>query len=257
MSSHLAAWQQSIDAATLTAINNVIDQVLTRTGATRYLVPNEYNFLHWGYAAGPDITRAILFTPSLGVRRMNAEIFPHNRTGEVLVLTQPQIWRPTVPIELVVNEEVEAQVSEDNVAASQVDVFASFGPAELPPIPSGDIRINRCTSTQALVARTWTLATITPDTTFEPGEYALIGMFVNSATAVMARAVFSGQVWRPGVPALAGAEADAKDFDPAMLFPYGGYEMGRFTHLTLPQIEFFATAADAAERVYLISVKIG
>lgn len=256
MSSHLAAWQQSIDAAALTAINSIIDQVLTRTGTTRYLVPKDYNFLHWGYAAGPDLTRAVLFTPSLGVRRMNAEIFPHNRAGEVLTLVAPQLWRPPLPIELVPTEEIEAQISEDNAAASQVDVFASFGPPELPPIPSGDIRVNRCTATAALVARAWTLVSITPDQSFEPGDYALIGMLPNSATAVMARAVFTGQTWRPGVPAVPGAEADAKDFDPAMLEPYGGYEMGRFDHLTLPQIEFFATAADAAERVYLISVKL-
>lgn len=257
MTTHLAAWQESADQAALAAINTIIDQVLTRNGAERYLVPEGMNFIHWGYAAGPDLTRAILFSPSIGVRRMNVEVFPHNRAGETLTLTQPQLWKPSVPIELIPMEELEAQTSEDNAAASQMDVFCALGPAELPPIPSGDIRVNRCLGTATLVARAWSLFSITPDVSFEPGEYALIGAFVNSATAVMARFNFQGQAWRPGVPAFAGAEADAKDFDPGVVWPYGGYEMGRFTHLTLPQVEIFATAADTAERVYLISVKVG
>lgn len=256
MPSHLVAWQQSVDAAALTQINAVQDDIVTRSGTQRFVVPEEVPFIGWGYAAGPDLTRALIFAPSLGVRRMNAEIFPHNRAGEILTLTQPQIWRPTVPIGLIPSEEVEAQISEDNAAASQVDVFAALQSAELEAIPSGDIRVNRCLGTTTLVARAWTSVVLTPDQSFEPGDYALIGMLVNSATGVMARAMFQGQAWRPGVPVLPGAEADAKDFDAAMLWPYGGYDMGHFTHREIPQVQIFATAGDTAERVYLISVKL-
>lgn len=256
MTTHLAAWQTSADQAALAAIPSVNDDILTRTGTQRFVIPEGMNYIHWGYAAGPDLTRALLFTPSLGVRRMNAEIFPQNRAGEILTLTQPQIWRPSVPIELVPSEEIEAQTSEDNAAASQMDVFCSLGPLALDPIPSGDIRVNRCLATTTLVARAWSTCLLTPDQAFEPGNYVLIGMWANSATAVMARALFQGQGWRPGVPAFPGAEADAKDFDPAYLWPYGGYAMGAFTHREIPQVQFFATAADTAERVYLISVKV-
>lgn len=256
MTQHLVAWQESADQAALAAINAVQDDILTRSGTERFVIPDGMNYIHWGYAAGPDLTRALLFAPSLGVRRMNAEIIPQNRAGEVLTLTQPQIWKPSVPIQLVPSEEIEAQTSEDNAAASQMDVFCALGPAEMPPIPSGDIRVNRCLGTTTVTARAWSSVLITPDQSFEPGDYALIGLIANSATVVMARALFQGQAWRPGVPGIAGAEADAKDFDPAVLWPFGGYDMGRFTHREIPQIQFFCTAADAAERVYLVSVKL-
>lgn len=256
MPAHMIAWQESVDQAALAAINAVQDDIITRSGTERFVVPDGMNFIHWGYAAGPDLTRALLFAPSLGVRRMNAEIFPHNRASEVIVLTQPQVWRPTVPIALVPSEEVEAQMSEDAAGASQVDIFCQLGSPEMEAIPSGDIRVNRCLGTTTLTARAWSSVVLTPDQSFEPGEYALIGILVNSATVVMARVMFQAQAWRPGVPGLPGAEADAKDFDAAMLWPYGGFDMGHFTHREIPQIQFFATAADTAERVYLISVKL-
>ena len=58
MSTHMAAWFESIDQAALGRINTVQDDVLTPSGVDRFLVPREYNHIHWGVA--PDKPRGAL-----------------------------------------------------------------------------------------------------------------------------------------------------------------------------------------------------
>src|SRR5713101_684597 len=107
MATHLAAWFQSIDTATLAPINNAIDDVLTRTSLTRYLVPPLYNNVQWAIALGTNITRAQIITPSLLVRRMNPEVAPRKRGADAFTLPALEIYIPARPLILVPGEEVE------------------------------------------------------------------------------------------------------------------------------------------------------
>ena len=257
MAEHLAAWQQSIDSATLAAITNVVDDVLTRTSVTRYLVPPGYNAIRWAAASGVNLTRAQIITPSLQVRRMNTEVAPRRRGAETFALANPEIYIPPRPLLLVPGEEIEFDIAEDAAGASQNDGFVALGPAALPPMPDGDIRVVRATGTTTLVARAWTSVVLTLDSSLEAGNYALVGFIAMSATAVAARAIITGQQNRPGMPALAGAEAAAVDFEAALLNQLMYYDMGHFTHITVPAIQFFATAADVAETVYLYVIRLG
>src|SRR5438128_11336818 len=143
MATHLAAWQQSIDSATLAAIANVVDDVLTRTSTTRYLVPRDFSFVRWAAALGANLTRAQIIAPSLQVRRMNPEVAPRRRGAETFSLTNPEIYLPARPLALVAGEEIEFDIAEDAAGASQNDGFVALGPAVLPPMPDGDIRIVR------------------------------------------------------------------------------------------------------------------
>jgi len=100
------------------------------------------------------------------------------------------------------------------------------------------------------------------DNSLEPGQYTLIGFVPISASLVAARAVITGQVYRPGVIGLAGTEQAASDFDnnafnadPITSLIY--YDMGSFNHLNFPQFEFLANAADVSETVYLYVVRTG
>jgi hypothetical protein len=69
--------------------------------------------------------------------------------------------------------------------------------------------------------------------------------------------LFVGGTYRPGFPGLAGTEAVAADFDFANLAPFFGTALGSFTHITLPQFQFLASAADTVEVVYAYVVKTG
>lgn len=257
MATHGVAWQENIDTATLFSINNVVDDVLTRSGTERYLVPPDYRFIHWVLASGPNLTRAAIVTPSLGVRRENYEIVPRRRGANTLSLLGPEIFKPTRPTELTGGEEIEAQAAEDAVGLSQANIIAALGPAELPPMPDGDIRRVRATASVTLTAFAWTSVSFTVDSTFEPGTYALVGFLPISANVLAARANIRGQQYRPVMPGFAGTEAAAVDHDPALWSMLMGYTMGSFTHITIPEIQFFSAVADTSETLFLYAIRTG
>lgn len=261
MAQHLAGWTGSADQATLAAIPTLVDQVLTpATGTGRYLVPNDKPFIWWGFAGGISLTRAQVVTPSLGTKRESLELIPHKRgTDETLTKTGPELWVPPRRIPLIGTESLELDTSEDGAGATRMTGFVSLGPDALPPMPEGEIRRSRFTGTTTLAARAWTLATLTPDVTLEPGTYQLVRGFVYSAGAVMGRFVFQGGSYRPGVPAFSGtAEGDGFDFDGEYAqAPFMSYAMGEFTHLTIPQLELFSISADTTETVVLDIIRTG
>ncbi len=257
MSTHLVAWQQAIDSAVFTPINTVVDDVLTRTGLTRYLVAPNLNRVHWAMALGANITRAQLISPSLQVRRMNPEIVPRRRGAQTLSTTGPEIFKPYRPMLLTPGEELEADVAEDGAGATQVDVLACLGPDVLPAAPDGDIRIVRATGTTTLTALAWTSVVLTLDSSLEAGTYALVGFIPISTFCLAARAIITGQQNRPGMPGFAASESVGVDFDPARYDEIMYYNMGSFTHITIPAIQFFSSGADTTETVFLYLVKTG
>ena len=70
-----------------------------------------------------------------------------------------------------------------------------------------------------------------------------------------ARAIVTGQVWRPGVPGLAGAEADVIECDPLYWTGVQDYLMGNFPHTSIPEIQFLSTGTESAQVVYLKLIK--
>tara|TARA_Y100000310_G_scaffold335926_1_gene419172 strand:- start:2969 stop:3757 length:789 start_codon:yes stop_codon:yes gene_type:complete len=257
MSEHLLAWQESIDQSTLGDINTVADNIVTRSGADRYLVPNEYNWIHWAMASGVSITRAQIQAPSLDVRRMNLEVLPRAQGDDELTLSHPQIWIPPRPISLRPTEELAFRTAEDGAGATQQNGFVALGTEALPPMPDGDIRVVRATGTTTLAAFAWTSVTLTPETSLEPGMYALVGFIAISATGIVARANLQGQSYRPGMPCLPGTEAVAADFEASMINQLMFYNMGQFSHVAFPEFQFFAVTTDSAETVIMYVIRTG
>lgn len=257
MGNHLIGFFQSVDSASLTEINTLVDDVLTRTGATRYLVPAEYNQVLWGAALGANVTRAQIFSPSLEVRRENVELVPRRRGAAAFSLGFPEIWIPGRPIPMIPTEEISARVAEDAAGASTVYSIIALGPPQLPQMPNGEIRHVRATGTTTLTANAWTTCALTLDSALEPGEYALVGWKAISAGAIAARAIITGQVWRPGLPALAGTEAAAVDHNPTLLDDLMFMNFGIFTHVNIPQFQFLSASADTAETLILYIIKVG
>jgi hypothetical protein len=257
MATHLAAWSDSIDSATLTRIRNLVDDILNRPSVDRYRVPTEYSFIHWAAALGPNITRAQIVTPTLGVQRQSLEIIPRRRGASAFSLTAIEIFKPFTPIALTPDEDLEVQAAEDAVGASAVYALIALGPATLPPPPAGPIRRIRATASVTLTANAWSTVTLTPDLSLEPGIYTLINFIPISAGVIAARALFVGQVFRPGMPGLAGTEAAAVDYDDALFRQLGYYAMGTFKHTDFPQFQFLSSTADTSETVIMDVVKTG
>jgi hypothetical protein len=64
-------------------------------------------------------------------------------------------------------------------------------------------------------------------------------------------------VYRPGVPGFAGAEQDVLNFTDSIKRHICRFNMGTFTHMTIPEFQFLSSAADTSEVIYLYLVKTG
>lgn len=252
---HLCAFYESIDSASLVEIDNIVDDVLTRASNERFLVPEEFNHLLWAAVLGPNVTRAKIESPSLGVRRMSTEIVPRRRGSTTFDLNKLEIFVPPTPIKLIESEEIAVHASEDAAGASPVYGLVALGPATQTALPAGDLRIIRATSATVLTPNKWTTITVTPELSLEPGTYELIGFLPVSATAIAARAIITGQHWRPGMPALAGSEAAVVDHQALNIERLHFEPMGEFTHINPPQFQFLASAADTSQTVFLYVIK--
>lgn len=256
MVTHLCAYLVSDYGKTGVELPVVKDDVLTQTGTGRFLVPTGMNNVHFAYAAGANLTEAYLKSPSLEVRRHVARIIPGNYGSLTLDTNKIPVFKPLRPLALSADEELSVIASYGGTAAAYNLALVALGPPTLPPVPAGEIRMVKATSNTTLTAGAWTTCTMTLEKALEVGTYALVGFIPISANALAARAIITGQVYRPGVPAIAGSEPGARVLSDKYLKDLQFYEMGRFTHLTIPQFQFLASAADTSETVYMFIVKV-
>jgi len=255
MATHLAAYTATVETDVETELSAVKDDVLTRTAAERFMVPADLNNVYWKAALGVNLEKARIYTPTLEMRRTVPYVVPHVRGA---IKFGPDKFRVDIcepPISLTATEELSFYGTSG--AAERIYGLVSLAPDTLPPAPAGEVRVVRCTGNTTLVPNEWTSVKITPDVALEPGTYVLVGMLPISANAIAARAIITGQVWRPGVPAIAGDEATALGCNRNFLKAVQNYAMGTFTHINIPEVQFLSSAADTSEVVYLYLVKTG
>jgi len=262
MATHLAAFFANTFGTSLTELAVVKDTILTPLSTTRFAVPPDYHNVRFMAASGVNLSRAQIRTPTLQVRRISGEIFPRKFGAGTFTLTNLEYERPPSPLSLTATEDFEILTSDTGGVNAVLYALVALAPDVVNLPPAGDVRIVRATATATLAQGVWTLTTPVPDFALEPGQYTLIGFVPISASAVAARAVITGQVYRPGVLGLAGTEQAASDFDNNAftadpITSLIGYDMGSFNHLNFPQFEFLANAADVSETVYLYVVRIG
>ena len=257
MAWHLCGWRQTIEAPILAELDLIPDDVLTRSGTKRFLVPADYRFVQFAVATGGNLTDARLRTPSLTVRRMDVVITPHRRGGQFISPGWPEVHRPPRPVMLAPTEELTALASEDASGADTLTVLCALGPETLPPAPAGDVRTIVFQGNTTLTPGVWTTVPVTPEYSLEPGSYSLTGFIPISANCIAARVIFPAGTYRPGYPGFAGTYAVANDFNPTTISPFWNVNLGTFTHITIPQFQFLASAADTVQTVVAFVVKVG
>lgn len=256
MATHMAAWFENIDQAALGRINVVQDDVLTPSDADRFLVPKNYNWIHWGFATGANLSRARIVTPSLEVNKSDLDVVPHADGSNLLLKASPSILVPPRFIELEVSENIEFQTAEDGGTTTQQG-FVVLGTAENQPMPAGQIRSIRLTGTTTLTPNTWTSVTLTPESTLEQGTYMMVHFMCHGVTPIAARWLPQGGGFRPGMFCSAAASPAQFDWNPSIWRELGWFSMLEFTHITLPQIQIFATGADTAQVVQMWAIRTG
>jgi len=254
---HMAGWFESKDQATLGRITVIQDDVLTQTGTDRFLIPNDLSNIMWGFATGLHLSGARIVTPSLEVAKSDLDILPIGDGADLLTISQPAIWIPPRGIPLDPSETIELQTSEDGSGATTQQGFVVLGDGNDAPMADGEIRSVRAEGTTNLVADTWTSVTLTLESSLEAGRYQLVHFMPFGTTVVAARILPQGGGYRPGMYGFGAASPAHFDFPPDPWYRLGWYNMLEFTHITLPQIQYFATAADSAQTVQMYVIRTG
>lgn len=256
---HTFAYSKSKNTTTEEEIDVVVDDVLTRTATTRFMVPAGLTKLYWGYASGSYLGDARLLSPSLETRKYRLRIFPRNVTNNNPVNAYGLTFNPSPPISFVATEELSflCTVTDASSARRIIGVF-TLGPDALPPAPAGEPIWIRCVGSTTLTANAWTTVKLTPEVQLEAGVYSLINAVGYSANAVAIRFIIPGLVWRPGFLAVQGtSEHSALERANWILNFMPECDYGRFSHLAIPEVQFLSTAGDTSQVVYMKVVKVG
>lgn len=255
---HTFAYTHSKTTTAEEEIPVVVDDVLTRTATTRFMIPPGMTKLYWGFASGAFLGEARLLTPSLETRKYRLRIIPRNVTNNNPVNSYGLIFKPSPPVSFVATEELSflASVTDASTARRIVGVF-TLGPDSLPPPPAGEPIWIRCVGSTTLTANAWTTVRLTPEVQLEAGVYSLVNAIGYSANAVAVRFIIPGMVWRPGFLAVQGTtEFSALERANWILNFMPEADYGRFSHLALPEAQFLSTASDTSQVVYLKIIKV-
>lgn len=245
----VAAFRQSITSTALIAITAVNDPHLTVAG-NDVRVPIFATKLLAAYASGVDILQAQLNSPSLR-SFVPFDIAPTDRAA-LPASAKPLAENWDTPYELIVNEPLNALIANTAAGANLVNAIVWLGDAAITPI-TGEILTVRATSATALVAGAWTNCPLTFANVLPAGKYAVVGMRAESTTVLAARLVLPGFGHRPGCLGNASSGIGATD----KMFRYGNLgRWGEFVNTAPPTVDYLATAADAAEIVWLDIMQI-
>jgi hypothetical protein len=254
---HTVAFYESINTATLNALNVVADDIVSSPQADRFQLPADLDSIHGAAVLAAALARGQVQTPSLEVKRASLEVIPHETGTIAFTLGGARLFIPQREVVLAPPEML--QLYANNAAGGADPTYGAVWlrkSGALEPMPTGDVLSVRATSATTLTANAWTTCTVALDKDLPKGRYALCGFTPISATGIVARALIPGYTYRPGVPVCAGTEGAARDHFAAALKDFLWYNMGEFDNISIPQFQFLASAADTAQYLVLYLVKV-
>lgn len=246
---HLCGYFESQDSAVLVPTAALADPSMTVSG-DNISIPDYASMLIAAMGIGPNLTRAQLQSPALR-RVLNYEIRPLNVGAEPLSPVPIDLFVNS-PIQLDIDEQMQAYMSEDAAGASAGTILVWLADKAIEPV-EGEIFTVRVSNASTLVANTWTNGALTFDQVLPVGRYAIVGARFESAGLQAFRFLFQGSTPRPG-----GVGCDA----PADLEPkgqrFGGWGVwGEFQSTNPPTVDFLSVSADTSQIGTLDLIKVG
>lgn len=254
MSFHLALFHASLAGnAALTNLPALGDVVLAPT-TTGYLVNPKFSYLMRASGVGALLMRAQLNSGSL--REPGPfDLSPVNVGTAISIPARMQDFSGN-PVQLSPTEEITASILNSAVGPTRTTIGAWFSDGPIRPATGKIITLRFTNAATPAVAFAWTAFQPALDNPLPAGTYALVGSRLQSTTQLFHRYISRGpEIGRPGFFSGQG-DGDAQALDDR----YGGLgEALRFTHVTVPQIEVFCLAADAAATMvgYMDVIKVG
>lgn len=246
---HSAAYSSSI---ALTSTNQpllAIQDSVFKIGSQNGFVLQEDMMLISAFGGGVGMANPRLFSPKLA-QFSPLFITPHALTLSAAIPSLAAIF-PYRPFTFRNQEEVTSLVDNTNAGAQQMVLACDFSNG-IEQIPPGEILTITGTSTTAAVANAWTTVAYTLGQTLPEGVYAMLTSELISTTALYHRWTFWGQFYRPG-----NVSATSFNVLQSQSMPWltKGL-MGRFSNVTLPNLEVLAGAADAAHTFRARVIKV-
>lgn len=246
---HSAAYTGSVALTSTNQALPALSDSILKVGSQNGFVLQEDMMLLAAYAGGTGLANPFLKSPKLNqfnplfVSPFNGQQAAND--GEIYAL-----W-PYRPFTFRNQEEVTAQVDNGNAGAQQMTLVADFSNG-VDAVPAGEELFVKFTSTTAALANQWTLLSYTLTQTLPEGIYALVASEVASTNAIYHRWTFWGQFYRPGfLSTTAFANRQARNIQTLMK----GLA-GRFSNVTLPNIEVLCGAADAVHTGFMRVLKV-
>jgi hypothetical protein len=248
MPHHTCVFSASVTNGTEGDVTAVTDQILPVQN--NHFLPQQDFPILYAAACGLNLSRARLVTPTF--RAMTTPfIRPISNTA---ALQYPQRFVNLSQESLIARRLEELQVNAVHSDAAPQRVTAVLGlQTGIQAAPLGPNYTLRGTSSTAATANAWSDVSVTWQDTLPQGVYAVVGGEVFSATGICWRLILENQYFRPG-----GLSVNALTNGADPLFRTGGLgEWGRFNNNAYPNVQVFASAADATHEFYIDLVKVG
>lgn len=246
---HLAAYVGSVtNGVSNMDIALVNDGILTKQN-NHAILPQDGQLL-LAVVLSADANRARLNTPSVRYVGLPS-IVPVNASATVPAT--PSIYDMTdAPLAIPRADEIAIEGTQDNAGAQTMNVGILFGFGRR-EIPNGPRYRVRGTATIVGVTGAWANGSIVMDTILPRGTYAVVGLDVTGTGLFLARLIFPGTSYRPGVLC-----RPSPGIQPAKVFTSGTLGVyGEFDSTNVPNLEILQVAANTAQVVYMDVVRIG
>jgi hypothetical protein len=251
MAFHLSLYDASIAAGSvLLQVAALADPYIAPAG-NGLLVHSKVPKLARVAAVGTNLTRVQLTSGSIR-RYTPLDIAPVN-VGTVIESPARMIDYFDAPVDLAVNEELDAFGVQSNVGAQRITVAVWFADGPRRPVKARPFSVH-FTNTATLTANAFTAFQPTFDSGLPSGTFVIGGARVLSAGGLFFRLIpRGGESNRPG-----GFMVQAQDGLTMSLDRDGDLgEWMRFTNTTPPQIECFSRSADTSVEGYLDLIQVG
>jgi hypothetical protein len=247
---HLAAFRGNVvNGTTNTAIAGVADPQLAKSPTGGFFAPPGGR-IYAALAGGVNASRARINTAKC--REVGLPYIAPLNTG-VTIPSPPNMAvygdngvTPNPTDELIVE-------STHTDVAAQIQYAAMILKFGFKQQAAGQEYRLRFTSTITGVIGSWASGAITFDQQVPAGTYQIVGLDVFGTNLLLARLLFIGGGWRPGVPARNAVNSVPHPLAlSGVLGPYG-----EFSNTAIPQLEIYCEAANAAQEGYIDVIRIG
>lgn len=248
---HCCAYTANLAISAANAPVAAAPDTILRIGGSGGFVPNDSLMLLAAYVAGATATNPQLHAPILA--QFNPlQLIPIPGSAAVSNgLLAARFKRR--PFQFRALEEITATAGNSSTtAADQVSIICMLSQG-VDPIPAGNQLTVGFTSTTTVTAFGWTVLSYALNQALPAGQYAMIASELQSATGIAHRWIFANQFYWPGM--LSTTSYGNQQFEAVNDLELG--LMGVFMNTSLPTLQAFAGAADAAHTGYMRLIKVG